>query len=63
MVWHPRYRQFLLPFHALNHGLLPGYAVLSTNLVLSVVALSILLHGLSVQPLLARYEAWKQRAS
>jgi len=26
------------------------------------MALSILLHGLSVQPLLARYEAWKQRA-
>ena len=54
---------FYYLFHALNHGLLPGYAVLSTNLVLSVVALSILLHGLSVQPLLARYEAWKKRAS
>ncbi|AGN81760.1 cation:proton antiporter [Pseudomonas sp. GD03651] len=54
---------FYYLFYALNHGLPPGYAAQSTNLVLSVVALSILLHGLSVQPLLARYEAWKQRTS
>ena len=54
---------FYYLFYAVNHGLLPSDAALSTNLVLSVVALSILLHGLSVQPLLARYEAWKQRAS
>ena len=50
---------FYYLFYALNHGLLPAYAAQSTNLVLSVVALSILLHGLTVQPLLARYEAWK----
>lgn len=50
---------FYYLFYALNHGLLPTLAAQSINLVLSVVALSILLHGLSVQPLLARYEAWK----
>lgn len=50
---------FYYLFYAVNHGLLPAAAVESTNLVLSVVALSILLHGLSVQPLLARYESRK----
>jgi len=54
---------FYYLFYALNHGLLPASAALSVNLVLSVVALSIVLHGMSVQPLLARYEAWKQAAS
>ncbi|KAF4559895.1 MULTISPECIES: sodium:proton antiporter [Pseudomonas] len=54
---------FYYLFYALNHGLLPALAAQSINLVLSVVALSILLHGLSVQPLLARYEAWKERVS
>ncbi|MCX2887705.1 sodium:proton antiporter [Pseudomonas sp. LB-090624] len=53
---------FYYLFYALNHGLLPANAAQTTNLVLSVVALSILLHGLTVQPLLARYEAWKERA-
>ncbi|MDD2105523.1 cation:proton antiporter [Pseudomonas asiatica] len=52
---------FYYLFYALNHGLLATSAAQSINLVLSVVALSILLHGLSVQPLLARYEAWKGR--
>lgn len=52
---------FYYLFYALNHGLLATSATPSINLVLSVVALSILLHGLSVQPLLARYEAWKGR--
>lgn len=51
---------FYYLFYALNHGLQAGSAMEITNLVLSVVALSILLHGLSVQPLLARYEAWKR---
>ncbi|MFJ4384903.1 cation:proton antiporter [Pseudomonas sp. NPDC089408] len=51
---------FYYLFYALNHGLQADSAVEITNLVLSVVALSILLHGLSVQPLLARYEAWKR---
>ncbi|AFO46178.1 cation:proton antiporter [Pseudomonas putida] len=50
---------FYYLFYALNHGLLPALAAQSISLVLSVVALSILLHGLSVQPLLAKYEAWK----
>jgi NhaP-type Na+/H+ or K+/H+ antiporter len=34
-------------------------AVLCTNLTLSVVALSIMVHGISTQPLLARYERRK----
>ncbi|RAU44077.1 MULTISPECIES: cation:proton antiporter [unclassified Pseudomonas] len=46
-------------FYSLNHGLGAGDAALGTNLVLSVVALSIVIHGISVQPLLNRYEAWK----
>ncbi|KIY41194.1 sodium:proton antiporter [Pseudomonas sp. 10-1B] len=53
---------FYYLFYAINHGLLPGSAMEVGNLVLSVVALSIMLHGLSVQPLLARYEAWKRSA-
>ncbi|HDS1819352.1 TPA: cation:proton antiporter [Pseudomonas putida] len=48
-------------FYALNHGMLPAVAVESTNLILSVVALSILVHGLTVQPLLARYESRKSK--
>ncbi|QHG65187.1 cation:proton antiporter [Pseudomonas putida] len=53
---------FYYLFYALNHGLLPASATVITNIVLSVVALSIVLHGLSVQPLLAHYEAWKARS-
>ena len=42
--------------YALSHGL-PAEAVQTTiGLTLSVVALSILLHGISIQPLLERYE-------
>jgi NhaP-type Na+/H+ or K+/H+ antiporter len=42
--------------YALTHGL-PTEAVHTTiSLTLSVVALSILLHGISIQPLLERYE-------
>ena len=48
-------------FYALNHDMLPSVATSSTNLTLSVVALSIVVHGLSVQPLLARYEAGRKR--
>lgn len=43
-------------FYALNHQLPPDVAAPSTNLTLSVVALSIAVHGLSVQPILARYQ-------
>lgn len=51
---------FYYLFYALNHGLPPALAGQSINLVLCVVALSILVHGLSVQPLLAWYEAHKR---
>nr|WP_279309897.1 cation:proton antiporter [Pseudomonas koreensis] len=43
-------------FYALNHGLGDSVGTLCTDLTLSVVALSILLHGVSTQPILARYE-------
>ncbi|HJR30447.1 MAG TPA: sodium:proton antiporter, partial [Pseudomonas sp.] len=43
-------------FYALNHDLGPVAATLCTDLTLSVVALSILVHGISTQPMLARYE-------
>jgi hypothetical protein len=48
-------------FYALNHGLSPSVATLCTHITLSVVALSILLHGISTQPLLARYEQRQKR--
>lgn len=41
---------------ALGHGLPKDVAHASIGLTLSVVALSILLHGVSIQPLLERYE-------
>jgi NhaP-type Na+/H+ or K+/H+ antiporter len=47
---------FYYLFYALNHGLGASVATLCTDLTLSVVALSIVLHGISTQPLLARYE-------
>ncbi|EPL15917.1 sodium:proton antiporter [Pseudomonas sp. CF161] len=50
-------------FYALNHGVPPVTAALCTDLTLSIVALSILLHGLSTQPLLAGYERYKKAAS
>jgi NhaP-type Na+/H+ or K+/H+ antiporter len=51
---------FYYLFYVLNHGLDPLVATLCTDLTLSVVALSILIHGISTQPLLARYERQKQ---
>ncbi|MVV47984.1 sodium:proton antiporter [Pseudomonas sp. PB120] len=48
-------------FYALNHGLGVSVAALCTDLTLSVVALSILVHGMSTQPVLARYERRKTR--
>jgi NhaP-type Na+/H+ or K+/H+ antiporter len=48
-------------FYALNHGLAPSLALLCTDLTLSVVAMSILIHGLSTQPTLAWYEQRKKR--
>jgi NhaP-type Na+/H+ or K+/H+ antiporter len=47
-------------FYALNHGLTDSVASVCTDLTLSVVALSILLHGISTQPILARYEQHKK---
>jgi NhaP-type Na+/H+ or K+/H+ antiporter len=47
-------------FYALNHGLAPSIATLCTDLTLSVVALSILVHGISTQPMLAWYEQRKE---
>ena len=43
-------------FYALNHGLTDANSVLAINLTLSVIALSIVVHGLSTQPMLAWYE-------
>ncbi|MCE0460864.1 cation:proton antiporter [Pseudomonas uvaldensis] len=48
-------------FFALNHQLQPHVAQLGIDLTLSVVALSILVHGLSTQPILAWYERHQQR--
>jgi NhaP-type Na+/H+ or K+/H+ antiporter len=48
-------------FYALNHGLGQSVATLCMDLTLSVVALSILIHGISTQPTLARYERHKKR--
>jgi NhaP-type Na+/H+ or K+/H+ antiporter len=47
---------FYYLFYALNHDIGASVATLCTDLTLSVVALSILLHGISTQPMLARYE-------
>ncbi len=46
-------------FFALNHDLQPEVAQLCINLTLSVVALSILVHGVTTQPTLAWYERCK----
>ncbi|MDO8707825.1 cation:proton antiporter [Pseudomonas mandelii] len=48
-------------FYALNHGLGQSVSTLCMDLTLSVVALSILIHGISTQPTLARYERSKKR--
>jgi NhaP-type Na+/H+ or K+/H+ antiporter len=48
--------------YALNHGLQDDAREQLIGLTLSVVALSILLHGLTVQPLLDRYEKRYRRA-
>ena len=42
-------------FYCLGHDLSPGAGELIINLTVSVVALSILLHGVTTQPILARY--------
>ncbi len=47
--------------YALNQELASGLSQTASDLVLSVVAMSIVLHGLTTQPLLDRYERLKQR--
>lgn len=49
-------------FYALSHGLPMNIVQPIIGLTLSVVALSILLHGVSIQPLLERYERSVTRA-
>ncbi|WP_274643766.1 cation:proton antiporter [Pseudomonas serbica] len=51
---------FYYLFYALNHDLAPSMATLCTDLTLCVVALSILIHGVSTQPILAHYERRKK---
>lgn len=43
-------------FYALNHGLIGTSSAVAVNLTLSVIALSVMVHGLSTQPLLVWYE-------
>ena len=43
-------------FYALNHGLIGTSSAVAVNLTLSVIALSIIVHGLSTQPMLGWYE-------
>lgn len=52
---------FYYLFYVLNHDLSESVASLCTDLTLSVVALSILVHGLSTQPMLAWYEKRNHR--
>jgi NhaP-type Na+/H+ or K+/H+ antiporter len=42
--------------YAINHGIDPGLADVLTSLTLSVVVASIVVHGISVTPLMAMYE-------
>jgi NhaP-type Na+/H+ or K+/H+ antiporter len=42
--------------YALNHGVTGTTAAQLANVTITTVALSILLHGTSAQPILARYE-------
>lgn len=43
-------------FYAINHGLVGTSSAVAVNMTLSVIALSIVVHGLSTQPMLAWYE-------
>jgi NhaP-type Na+/H+ or K+/H+ antiporter len=49
-------------FYALQHGLLPDLAHRLTSLTLAVVAVSIVMHGLSVTPLMHLYGSLQERA-
>jgi NhaP-type Na+/H+ or K+/H+ antiporter len=47
--------------YAVRQGVDPELARLLTTLTLSTVAASVVVHGLSVTPLMQRYEAWMAR--
>jgi NhaP-type Na+/H+ or K+/H+ antiporter len=47
--------------YALHHGLPADLAHRLTALTLTVVAASIVVHGLSVTPLMHRYSTWQER--
>jgi NhaP-type Na+/H+ or K+/H+ antiporter len=47
---------------AINHGLAPELAQVLTALTLSVVVSSIVLHGISVTPMMAAYERRRRRS-
>ena len=49
--------------YAIQHGLLPNLAHRLTSLTLAVVVVSIIIHGLSVTPLMRRYGTWQERDS
>ena len=55
LVRHPRHRQPVLPQLRAEPGLPTALAHTASDLVLSLVALSICVHGLSIQPLLMRH--------
>ena len=46
---------------AIEHGLEPEYAERFVALTMSVIAVSVVVHGTSVTPLMSRYEARRQR--
>jgi NhaP-type Na+/H+ or K+/H+ antiporter len=48
-------------FYAMTHGVPEDTAALLTTITLSVVSLSVVLHGISVTPLMNRYQAFNER--
>ena len=49
-------------FYCINKGLAEGLARLLMEVVLCVIATSVIVHGLSVTPLMKRYQASRRRA-
>jgi NhaP-type Na+/H+ or K+/H+ antiporter len=47
--------------YAITHGLDPETGRLLASVTLSIVAISVVVHGLSVTPLMARYERLVRR--
>jgi hypothetical protein len=48
--------------YAINHGLSPALAQTLTDLTLAAVALSVIVHGVSVTPLMNYYSRLARRA-